>query len=642
MEDDSILEPFKAYPPLKDKVIAQAEASFNDLVKKAGTNEEENQLTCGKYYKKKEEEGAADKKAGQFRGWKIFLIILTVICFGLAIYGVFSLTQSGFSGLGLGLLIGGVILAAVFIVIICVKLNPVIKEQSALAGKCHMEAEALQAEAYQQAASLNALFDWNMPAGVISKAVPLLQLDDYFDEDKYVFMKNKYGLEDNTDPKSSICLVQSGSIIGNPFLIQRTFNEKDGLKTYTGSIIITWTTTSTDSQGHSHTVTHTQTLTASVDKFYPYYYYETCLIYTNDAAPDLIFSRVPQVNIKDDEKDFARMTRKEGKQMDKLAEKEIAQGDKGDGDPFVKMGNDEFDALFHAWDRSDQMQFRLLFTPLATKNELELIKSDEPYGDDFCFFKRKCINVIRSRHAQEQDYYANPEKFTGFDVKVMRKFFIDYISSYFTAVYFDLAPLLSIPLYQQNKPKEYIYNEGYPSNVTPYEHETLANAMNVSYLRPENAAVDTILKTDLLSKEKDCDKVKVTGYSFKGTPRTDYVNQMGGDGHIHTIPVNWIEYTPVEKESVMAVKKCPSSRYEMNNKAAQSFFSQFVSRYVKGNQAIYQRKLFACLLGDEGFGTGDDLSSLEQVAPSSVPTSESVREKVEGLVDDIKNKKGTM
>lgn len=54
------------------------------------------------------------------------------------------------------------------------------------------------------------------------------------------------------------------------------------------------------------------------------------------------------------------------------------------------MGDAEFDVLWGATDRDHEVEFRLLFTPLAKKQLLDLMKDKEiAYGDNFNFFKRK-------------------------------------------------------------------------------------------------------------------------------------------------------------------------------------------------------------------------------------------------------------
>ena len=54
---------------------------------------------------------------------------------------------------------------------------------------------------------------------------------------------------------------------------------------------------------------------------------------------------------------------------------------------FTAMTNDKFDVLFGATDRTNETEFRLLFTPLAQNSMINLIENAKPYGDDFYFVK---------------------------------------------------------------------------------------------------------------------------------------------------------------------------------------------------------------------------------------------------------------
>ena len=66
------------------------------------------------------------------------------------------------------------------------------------------------------------------------------------------------------------------------------------------------------------------------------------------------------------------------------------------------MGNSEFEVLFGATNRNNEVQFRLLFTPLAQKQLLGLMKDKEiAFGDDFNFIKRNKINIIIPDHLKK-------------------------------------------------------------------------------------------------------------------------------------------------------------------------------------------------------------------------------------------------
>ena len=102
-----------------------------------------------------------------------------------------------------------------------------------------------------------------------------------------------------------------------------------------------------------------------------------------------------------------------------------------------------------------------------------------------------------------------------------------------------------------------------------------------------------MLRTKLLRKDGKSDKVSITGYAYRGEPRTDYHKVMGGDGHMHTVPVHWTEYFREEKTQVMEVKSTQSTLVEFRNKINDNYLNNFFND-VNGNKYhSYQRGLLA-------------------------------------------------
>ncbi len=592
MVDDDLLEPAKGYPHLRERVLKEAEKIFDGLVKDANVNLPNNDSTCDKYYEKEKEIEELGKTLGKKKALKGFCIFLTIAFFVAAIVGIFGIANSWNMGLCIGLLAGGIVLGIIMIIVIVKAVNPRIKNMEDILNKMRKEANEIKNEAITQMNPLNERFDWNLAQRAISTAVPLLQLDDNFDVRKYQYLQEKYGYEENDDDDISTYFVQSGSILGNPFILERDFCCRMVNKAYTGQITIHWTTTYHDKNG-SHTVSHSQTLTATTYHPAPEYNYITYLTYANEAAPKLVFSREPTVTDGTNAKKIAKQVKKGTKEAEKLV-KESAMDD--DPHDLQLMGNNEFEVLFNALNRNDEVQFRLLFTPLAQNNLLKLIKDGSPFGDDFSFYKDKKINTIMSKHDQNVDIYGNPASFEGFDNRVMKKKYIDYVDQYFKNIFFDFAPLLSIPLYQQQKPAEYIYGHPFETNVNVFEHESLANSFDPELFKPDNAITPSILKTEFVNKANEFDRVEVTSHAYQGFPEVDYVNKMGGDGKMHTIPVHWTRYEPVSRIRYMEAVNVDTTRYEFSNNIAKNQgFQNFMKAISNSPIYTYQRKLLAVL-----------------------------------------------
>lgn len=559
MMDDSLLEFTTAYKSVyKDKFKLNCNDYFDGLVEKAGVDADANRQTAKLYRKTQAEADKLNEQLGNKKALRTFLIILTVILFIAAIITVFmavSRTYLFFIGTAFALAGAVALLVVVFKVI-----NPKIKNVSKAHSEKAEKAAALKNQCMEQLAPLFALYNNFCTFQLIEKTIPLFKFDRNYNMKRYGYFRGKYGLEYNASNDKSTLDIFSGEINGNPFFMQKELDMTMGSETYYGSLVIHWTVTVRDSNGRYRTVTRTQTLHASVTKPKPFYGRYTRLVYANDAAPDLSFSHQPMHWEKLSEKELASKVRSGQKKIQKLAEKDVKRGG-----GFTEMGNPEFDVLFGATDRDNEVQFRLLFTPLAQKNMLNLMKDPDPYGDDFAFNKRKRINYVASQHSQNFDYSVNTSQFISYDVDLCKLRFMEYNEGFFRSLYFDFAPLMSVPLYQQYKPVEYIYEHEYESNYTMYEAEVLANRLDISLLRHPATKTETILNAHISKKTGDSDVITIDAYSFDAQQETDFIPVFGGDGRTHMVPVNWINYVPLFNQTLMNVSPIPSDKDDLRD-----------------------------------------------------------------------------
>ncbi len=615
--NEDLLEPITSYnTKYKDKFKENTEKYFDELAKKGQVNVDENRSTIKKINEETGNISNLSKKLGKFRGLKIFMIIVLIIFFAAAI-----ITWNAFKDnklIPILVTVAGGIYFIAFILLLVLVINKKVKALKNDLASHEEEKDKLINEAKCQMAGLNALYDWNIPATLITNTIDLIKMDKYFDAEKYQYLHDKYGFGVNQDNNVSTYYVQSGSILGNPFLICKDYRMDMIQKTYTGSLTIHWTTYRSTKNG-TVAVHHTQTLTASITAPAPSYGYVTYLIYGNDAAPKLSFSRMPVVDINDNEKQIDKYVQKHLKDLDKKEKDSLAAFNKtGSGNVYTRLGNDEFEVLFGGTNRNNEMEYRLLMTPLAQRNLLKLIKSKEPYGDDFGFVKENQLNMIQSRHSQVFNYYANPASFIDYDYDRARANFISYNTKYFESFFFDLAPLLSIPLYQQHKSVDYIYNNSIKANFSPYEHEALANSFDSSFFKHKDSSTGNIYKTNYIGSDGKVDKVQVTAYSFKALRRLTYITKFGRDGHYHQVPVYWIEYIPVQNDTNMIVEKNDLSRYNYNVNANTDAFRNAISRIIKTGGTTFERGIFAAVLaGDMAINSSAIESSLNQVVPET-------------------------
>ncbi|MBQ8393616.1 MAG: hypothetical protein IJX51_07605 [Clostridia bacterium] len=555
-----LLEPIKYYDTEgKATHRKNTEAYFDKLVASSGINLEENRKTVGEYKAEMDKISLLDKKISRNKTAKVFLIIgiiLSAIAIGISFALFGNNLGAGFITLGVG-----VAILVICILILIKKVNPVLKSARELRDLSQEKANELRERAEKQMVPLNALFDERDTITLMETTLPEINFEDtYTKEQEELFIKH-YDFIDLESEECSMTQALSGKFEGNPFLFCRCLMHELKNVTYHGSLVISWTETYRDKDGNSRTRRRTQTLHASVTKPKPFYHYNNYLAYGSQAAPSLTFSRAPQVKAGMDEKDIDKKVRKGERKLKKKAEKAMKKGGH-----FQEMANAEFDVLFGAANRSNEVEFRLMYTPLAQKNTVDLVTSKSGYGDDFYFTKHKKFNIITTNHSQSWDMNTSPSNYFSYDVDEAKRKFVDFNMSFFKTVFFDFAPLLSVPAYLEEPCKSLETPEAYLSNYPYYEHEAIANAFDIKRFLPDFSIEQGILKTHIIEKRDKEDIIGVTAYSYTTMEHIDYVPVLGGDGRMHGVPVCWTEYLPTEKTTSVSVSGTGMSRKEFDRR----------------------------------------------------------------------------
>ena len=596
MTDNSILEPLKQYPEYESKIETTANQYFNELLEKSHVDANKNANDADRYYEKQQESSDAQAEVNSVKGKRGFATFMAIFSFVVA--GVLTLVAiAQFLNWTTDLWIPSLLLVIAFLFpLIGVfmlrwkhgslqrKLEAATKKSDAL----QKELERMLDDLTSSVQPLCDLYEWGMPNVVLNRTLPsFLHFDENFEVKRYLSLVKNYGYQPNDDPMTSTLGVQSGTCLGNPFVLEKELHCSIQDEAYTGSLVIHWTTTYTDSDGHTHTQYHSETLHATVYHPAPFYDEKTYLRYANEAAPHLSFFRTPQVEKGASEKELKKQVERKAKDL----QKEIEQGKT----KITLMSNHQFDVLWGAFNRDNEVEFRLLFTPLAQQNEVALLTDQEHFGDDFSFAKVKKMNVIFSRHSQNFDYFASPFDFYDIDIRKMRTSFVNYCLDYFQSIYFDLAPLLSIPLYQQTKSLDYLYGEDAPMNLSAEEEEVMANALSCDDLSPEHGTTRVLLRAKFLRKEGNEDLVHVRATNYYSEPRVDYVPCLGGDGEMHEVPVHWDEYFRTYRNALMKTRNLDTTRLDLYNSFNEPD-NQALLQDFKAGKFTYQRKLSARII----------------------------------------------
>ena len=567
---EDVYEPLGAYrDEFKEKFARLSREKFKALTEESGVDVAANRKQGAVVKKLQGELGDAQGKRTLYGTLMALGFLAALAGFGLLIAGE-GLTDDGklaSSIAGIGGVLFGIWMAMLF------------NGAGDLVRELEAKVEEEKRKAWEQLAALNGLYTWDITVKLIEKTVPRLAFDSFFTARRLEDLRRLYGWNDSFNDGKSIVFAQSGVINGNPFLIGEYREMEWGEETYEGTKTICWTEWERGADGKRHAVTRTETLHAYVTKPKPVYSKSKVLVYGNDAAPNLKFSHQPSGFDDDDLFDGLR-------KRWRLSRLKAFSRNLTDDSSFTLMSNHEFETWFNAKDRDNEVEFRLLFTALAQTQMLELMKDRTVgFGDDFVFLKDRKLNYLMPRHLMEATIDTAPERFRHWDYDQAAANFHEFNEKYFRDVYFALAPILAIPLYQQTRTHEDIWKGVTGGESSSFwEHESMANYYGDERFKHPQCITQNILKTKLINRVDGGSEVRVTAHGYRGVEHVEHERVHGGDGKWHTVPVEWIEYLPVEKTTEMYVSESASPG------------GDFEAKYQHSRASIFRRSIYSYLL----------------------------------------------
>lgn len=503
-----IYNPLEEYKTkYKNLHLDKTTAFFDELVKKSGVNIEENRKTVNEYNVTKENSRKLKTKLNWLRFFRVLMCITIIL-----------------------------------IPVVIMKMTPKIRELRATIANIEQKAAELYNLAQRQMQPLNSLFTDRDSLDIIESTVPLIKFEDYFSAKQETDMIINYDFINDNNIEQSTLEVLAGHYNDNPFLFENRLIHTMGSEIYHGYKTIHWTETYRDSDGRLRTRTRSQTLHATVTKPKPFYSTRVVLNYCAQGAPDLCFTRDASNLHTKSEKQIERHVKRGEKKLNKKTEKAISKNQ-----DFMSMSNSEFEVLFDALDRTNEVQFRTMFTPLAQTNMVDLLLSKEDgYGDDFHFIKARRTNKIISNHSQARVIKLLPGHYVSHSFDIIKNNFISKNCDFFKAVYFDFAPVLAVPMYQERPVHSLKPIPDYAQSYSLKESESLANAVDLRYVAHPSTKTKVILKSLYVGSKEKVDETEITAYSYDIEPQVDFIPVLGGDGRMHMVPVPWDLYIPLE------------------------------------------------------------------------------------------------
>lgn len=538
--------PLEAYQSrLKREHFLLVRKTLDELIQRSGVDVAANQATIQQLNTVQARLEEARKGLGFWKGLNallVFLLIGGAIAAGLMVLAMITATELPHRTRIL--LVGALVALGAWL------LNQFwVKEGMAQASQrvaaLETEASRLEAEAWAQMEPLNRLFTWDTVTDLLRQVLPDVQFDRMLSQQRVDDLEVGLGWSDEATREISIRQLQSGEIQGNPFLMAEGLSSRMGEKIYSGTKTVLVRRTVYD--GRRQTVRLVpEVLRATVTKPFPVYFPVAFVLFGSDAAPNLVFSREPSKHSGQEDTFFNRLAKRRT-----TKELEAFSRNLDDEYGFTMMANREFETLFHAKDRSDEREFRLLFTPYAQQEMVKLLNDTTVgFGDNFRMIKERCITAVFPSHLLKTELSLAPGHFRNNDIVALKQHFVQYNVDYFKAFYFALAPLMTIPLYCQRRTPTQMLTHRTATETASYENEVIANAYGDAFFKPAKCVTPCLLKTTTRGAG-DATQFDVTAYGYRAVPRTDYVRCYDSDGNGHQVPVQWNEYLPVQATTPM-------------------------------------------------------------------------------------------
>ncbi|MBQ9974034.1 MAG: hypothetical protein IJP02_03645 [Oscillospiraceae bacterium] len=511
---DVIFEPLTEYENrLKQLHLDKTTARFDHYTRQSGVNIEENRATVKQYDRCM----YSLKKLRRKRFW--LKVLRVVMC-----------------------------ITILLIPLVIFWLTPKIRALNDDIDHADQKGDDLLAQAEAQMASLNGLFGDRDGLELIEQTLPLLRFAPHYSVEHEADMVTNYDYTGHSDPEQSSLEVLAGRYNENPFLFENKLIHTMGTEVYHGSKTIYWTEYYTDGNGKRQSRTRSEVLHATVTKPKPFYSTQVVLKYGSQGAPELSFTRDATHLDRKGEGALERYVKRGEKKLKRMTDKAVK-----DNRDFVSMSNTRFEVLFDALDRTDEVQFRTLFTPLAQTNMVEILLSQSGYGDDFNFIKQRRMNTIVSKHSQGREISLSAKGYRSYSYDIARDNYINQNVEFFKAVYFDFAPLLAIPAYQERPVHSLKPIPDYAQLYSCKECEVLANCLAGRYVEHPKSKTPSIRKSTYVATRDNSDQILITAHSYDTIARSDIVPVFGGDGRYHNVVVPWDEYIPLTASGSFAV-----------------------------------------------------------------------------------------
>ncbi|KNG79729.1 MAG1210 family protein [Mycoplasma sp. HU2014] len=533
MNNDVILDPvqeFESYLHKNEQII---EKYFQEFTEQSEINIEKNRSQVKKINEAKHKLDRSNTILKRVKVWSIINIVVIVVSSLAFAFFIWSITQSqemknSERTTAIICIAMSVIVATTFLLIHVLWTRKKRKEIDSIVNNANKTYKKELKNGYDQTFDLISLIDHGTKEKIFSETMPLIKFKRFLTQQGLDNFKKKYKpINYYYDKELSCTALKSGSVYNNPFILSSSSKIEIESKEYVGSLVISWQETQGDK-----IVTRTQTLVASVVKPIPVKYDFSYLTFGVDLAPNLNFTRTSAGLNQISQREKEKYVKKIEKSLYKYAENNLN---------FSPLTNTKFEAYFGAFDRNDDREFRLLFTPLAQENLVRLIEDNKAsFGDNFDMIKQnKCLSITSNELIEFEinDIYPMIESYSYDEIK---KYFFETNKWYFLNMYSIFAPYFAIPTLNNIDVDSQAKKETSKVVLSKPEIEAQLSMLDNSLFRHKEAKTDSLLYVKSFDPDTQIAQVESKGYDI--VQRVEFVPVWGRDGNLHNVPVPWDEY----------------------------------------------------------------------------------------------------
>ena len=127
----------------------------------------------------------------------------------------------------------------------------------------------------------------------------------------------------------------------------------------------------------------------------------------------------------------------------------------------------------------------------------------------------------------------------------------------------------------------------------------MANYIGEGRFQHPESVTEGIVRAYSRSASSTTGLVDVVAHGYAGIRRVDFIPVLGGDGNLHSVPVEWTEYVPVTQQTTLmvgAVKSSSLDQEDGDDIEMRNFWDSSVRSQGIDSENVYVRNGIAAVI----------------------------------------------